>query len=101
MRSMATRPSRSWCVGEGLADLGDGGVEVGAVVGDRGGRDEDAAVEVGEQELGACLGAVDADDAEVFGTDLLDARMKDAARLADGGRRTTRTRGVCGYGWWP
>jgi hypothetical protein len=38
-----------------LPDLGDGVVEVGSVVGDRGGRDEDAAVEVGEEELGACL----------------------------------------------
>ena len=71
--------------GEGLADLGDGGVESGAVVGDGGGRDEDAAVEVGEEELGACLGTVEADDAEVFGTDLLDAGMEDAAGLADAG----------------
>ena len=54
-------------VGEGLADVGDGGVEVGSVVGDGGGRDEDAAVEVGEEELGAGLGAVEAEDAEVFG----------------------------------
>ena len=46
-------------LGEGVPDLGDGGVEVGAVVGDGGGRDEDVAVEVGEQELGAGLGAVD------------------------------------------
>ena len=45
--------------GKGLADLGDGGVEVGSVVGDGGGRDEDVAVEVGEHPLGAGLGAVD------------------------------------------
>ena len=63
--------------------MGDGGVEVGAVVGDGGGRDEDVAIEVGEQELGACLGAVEADDAEVFGPDLLDARVEGAAGLLD------------------
>ena len=49
-------------VGEGLADVGHGCVEVGSVVGDGGGRDEDAAVEVGEEELGAGLGAVEAED---------------------------------------
>ncbi len=70
-------------IGEGLADLGDGSVEVDAVVGDGGGRDEDGAIEVGEEELGACLGAVEAEDAEAFGTQLLAARMKDVTRLAD------------------
>ena len=74
-------------VGEGLADVGDGGVEVGSVVGDGGGRDEDAAVEVGEEELGAGLGAVEAEDAEVFGSDLLDAGMKHPTGLADAGGR--------------
>ena len=74
---------------EGLPDLSDGGFEVGTVVGDGSRRDEDAAVEIGAKELGACLGAVEADEAEVFGADLLDARMEDAARLAEGRRRTT------------
>jgi len=54
---------------ESLAYWGHGGVKVRAVVGDDGRRDKDAAVEVGEKELGASLGAVDADDAEVFGPD--------------------------------
>jgi hypothetical protein len=57
-------------------------------VGDGRRRDADAAVEVGEEELGARLGAVDADDAEVFGPDLLDAWMQHAARLAEDGRRS-------------
>ena len=70
-------------VGEGLSDLGDGGVEVGSIVSDGGGRDEDAAIEVGEKQLGARLGAVEAKDAEVFGSDKLDARMKYAAGFAD------------------
>jgi hypothetical protein len=69
--------------GEGVPDLGDGGVEVGAVVGDGGGRQEDAAVEVGEEELGPRLGTVDADDAEVFGSDLLDAGVEHAPGLAE------------------
>jgi hypothetical protein len=85
-------------VGEGFADLGDGGVEVRAVVGDGGGRDEDAAVEVGEEELGVVLVAVAADDAEVLGADLLDAGMQDAARLAEGGRRPTCGRAFAGTG---
>ncbi len=80
-------------LGEGVADLGDGGVEVGTVVGDGGGWDEDAAVEVGEEELGAGLGTVEADDAEVFGTDLLDAWMEHAARLADAVRSDDVTDG--------
>ena len=87
-------------VGEGVADLGDGGVEVGTVVGDGGGWDEDAAVEVGEEELGAGLGTVEADDAEVFGSDLLDAWMQHAAGLADGSGRLPWDLGRCGYGWW-
>jgi hypothetical protein len=84
--------------GKCLANLGDGGVEVGPVVGDHRGRDENAAVEVGEEELGAGLGAVEADDAEVFGTDLLDARMKDAAGLADGVDGSAPRRAPAGTG---
>jgi hypothetical protein len=68
---------------EGVPDFGDGGIERGAVVGDLGGRDQDAAVEVGEEELGADLGAVEAGDAEVFGPSQLDARVQHAAGLAD------------------
>jgi hypothetical protein len=63
--------------------LGDGGVQLGSVVGNGSGRDEDAAIEIGEEELGACFGAVEADDAEVFGANQLDAGVEDAAGLAD------------------
>jgi len=78
---------------EGQPDLGNGGVEVGSVVLDHGRRDEAATVKVGEQELGADLVAVEADDAKMFGTDLLNAGMEHAARLAHrggnaGARRT-------------
>ena len=52
---------------EGQPDLSNGGVKVGSVVLDRSRRDEVATVEVGEQELGADLVAVEADDAKMFG----------------------------------
>jgi hypothetical protein len=78
---------------EGLADLDDGSVEGGSGVLDLGGREEDTAVEIGQQELGANLGTVEAEDAEVLGADLLDARMEDAPRLTDGaGSRTAGRR---------
>src|SRR6266850_5177799 len=68
-------------VAAGPAELIDGGVEGGAVVREQRGGHQDVAVEIGEHPLGAGLGAIDRDDAEVFGTDLLDARMKSAAGL--------------------
>ena len=71
-------------VGEGLADLRDGGFEVRPVVGDVRRWDDDPAVEVGEEELGTYLGAVKAEDTEVLGPDFLDARMENTARLAGG-----------------
>ena len=86
-------------LGEGFADLGDGGVEVGTVVGDGGGRDEDAAVEVGEQELGADLGTVEADDAEVFRADLLHAGVQQAARLGDAVVKAAHARALAGTGF--
>src|SRR5258708_2676740 len=70
-------------LGEGLAGEGDGVVEGGPVVRDGGGRDEDAGIEVSEEELGVSFAAVEAEDAEVIGSDLLDARVEDAARLGD------------------
>ena len=76
--------------GEGMTHLSDRRVESGPRVLDEGGRDQDAAVEIGEQQLGADLGTVEADDAEVFGTDLLDARMKQPARLGDGVIKASR-----------
>jgi hypothetical protein len=48
---------------------------------EKGGRQEDLAVEVDEHPLGASLGAVDGDDAEVLGADVLNARVDDAAGL--------------------
>ena len=69
--------------GKGVSNLSDGGVQVRSVMGDVGRRDKDASIEVGEEELGAHLGTVEADDAEVLGTDLLDARVQHAGRLAN------------------
>jgi hypothetical protein len=82
---------------EGQPDLRDGGVEIGPVVLNHGRGDELAAVKVGEEELGTDLVAVKADDAEVFGTDLLHPGMEHATGLADragsstAGRTTTGT----------
>jgi hypothetical protein len=56
-----------------LADLGDGMIErVATMIQDRG-RDQNLAVEVGEQPLGTGLGTIDGDDAEVLGADGPDA----------------------------
>src|SRR5260370_587536 len=77
---------------EGVPDLSDAGIEVGSRVSDHRGRNDESAVEVGEEKLGACLGAVEADDAEVFGSDLLDAGMEHAAGLTQGGGRSAARR---------
>src|SRR5580704_8656303 len=82
--------------GKGMPDLGDRSSEVGTIVVDLGGWEEDAAVEVGEQELGASLGAVEADDAEVFGPDQLDARMEHPPGLTGGDRRRVAARAASG-----
>ena len=50
---------------------------------DDGEGDEDAAVEVGEHPVGAGLGRVDGDDAEVLGSDGLDARGEEAVGFAE------------------
>jgi hypothetical protein len=71
-------------LGEGLACDGDGVVECGLVVRDRRGRDEDTSVEVGEEEFGVPFAAVKAEDAEVLGSDLLDARVDDATWFGHG-----------------
>ena len=71
-------------LGEGLACAGDGLVECRPVVRDRGRRNEDTAVEVGEEEFGVAFAAVEAEDTEVVGSDLLDAGMQDAAGLGHG-----------------
>src|SRR5205085_9241393 len=70
-------------LGHRLADEGGRRFELDAVVRDLGRRDEDLAVEIGEHPFGACLGTVDADDAKMFGADLLDAWMDDTAWLVN------------------
>jgi hypothetical protein len=76
-------------VGEGLADLGDGGLEFRTVVGNPGRWDEDAAIEIGQEEFGADFGGVKADDAKVFRSDQLHAGVELATRLAEVGREST------------
>jgi hypothetical protein len=67
--------------GDGLPELLEGVVEGEAVVFDERGWDEDVAEEVGEHPFGAGLGTIDGDDAKVFGSDLLDARVEGAGGL--------------------
>ena len=73
-----------------LADPSDGRVEAWFVMLNLGGRDQDAAVEIGEHPLGACLGTIDSHDAEMLRPGLLNARMKRSGRLGDG-QETTRS----------
>jgi hypothetical protein len=51
---------------------------------DDGGWYEDVTEEVGEHPLGSRFGTIDADDAEVLGSDFLDARVKSAVWFLDG-----------------
>ena len=64
-----------------LADGFDGGVEVVAIMVQGGGLDENGAIEVGEEIAGARLGAIDGEDAEVFGADRLYAIGDNAVGL--------------------
>src|SRR6266702_1612063 len=61
---------------EGLPDLPDGGVQSRPRMRDYRGGNEQASVKVGEERLGADLGAIKADDAEVFRSDELHAGME-------------------------
>ena len=72
--------------GHGVADGRHGGLEARPVVLDGGRLDEDSAVEVGEHDFGAGLGAIDADEGEVLRPDSLDARVNDTPRLVKGVR---------------
>lgn len=63
----------------------DGHAEVVASMFDGSGRDEDAAIEIGQHPLGAVFGTIDADDSEVFGAGLLDAGLNDPGRLTEDG----------------
>ena len=65
------------------AYLGDGCIKLQAIVGNPGGRDKDVTIEIGKQELGACLGGIDADDAEVFRADFLDRGCRIAHGLCN------------------
>src|SRR5438128_9764478 len=64
-----------------LSNLSDCRIQAGAVVFDNGWRDDDVAVEISKHPLGSGLGAINADDAKVLRTYILDARMDNTARL--------------------
>src|SRR5262249_45055322 len=81
--------------GHRLTHHRDGTCESGVGMGHLRRWDEYIAIEVAEHELGAGLGTIHADDAEMLGTHLLDAGVNDAARLLQEVRRT-RSRPVTG-----
>ena len=79
-------------VHDGLTEACDGGLEAVTGVGDYERFDQNIAEEVGEHPLGPGLGAVDADDAEVLGPDLLDTGMDSSCGLVDLCRHCRRRR---------
>jgi hypothetical protein len=90
--AQVVRPAR-------FLELGHGGLKFDAVVGHRGGWHEDIAVKITEHPLKAGLGAIDPDNAEMFGADLLDPRMNEAARLLED-RREPGTGAFAGTCCW-
>jgi hypothetical protein len=72
-----------------LAYLNDGQFEPSAVMLNTGGLDEQLAIEVADQPHGACFGAIETNNAEVLGADLLDTWVQEAEEL---GQRKTPTR---------
>src|SRR5262249_48057070 len=66
-----------------LLELLVDGAQGAVVVGEFGGWNQHGTEEIGKQELGACFGAIDTDDAEVLGPHRLDATAKLAARLVE------------------
>ena len=68
----------------GVADLVYCRLEAGLVMVDGGRFHEDSTVKVSEHHLGASLGAVDAEQGEMFWTGRLDARMNHATWLVNG-----------------
>jgi hypothetical protein len=66
---------------DALADQGDAVIEGITLVVEKGGKDQDLAIEVGEHPLGAGLGAIDRDDAEVLRSHGSDAGRDDALRF--------------------
>jgi hypothetical protein len=70
-------------IGHGPADAGGEVGEPAAGVLDGGRFDEDVPIEIGEHPFGAGLGAIDGDDAEVLGADVLDPGMHGSRGLGD------------------
>jgi len=77
---------------QGRAEEPHGGLKTGLIVRDGGRFDEDPAVEIGEHHFGPGLGAIDAEDAEVLGSDGLDPGMEHSVGLLDGVRAATAAR---------
>src|SRR5260370_41738505 len=61
----------------GMTQAGDGGLQVGAIMFDDDGRDQDVAKEVAQHPFGAGLGAIDTHDAEMLLSNLLYPHIND------------------------
>jgi Putative restriction endonuclease len=83
---------------DGLSQRRHGLLEAAAGVLDLSGRDEDAAVVIGEHPLGPGLGAIDGDDAEVLGPGRLGPGMDRSRGLGDRGGAPVPARGSTGRG---
>lgn len=66
---------------DGLLELKCGRLKITVPVLNRGGRNEDATIKITQHPLEAILGAVDADDSKVLGSDLLNSGLDDASGL--------------------
>ena len=84
-------------VGHGARDAGDEVVEPLTGMLDDGGVDEDVAIEIGEHPFGSGLGAIDGDDTEVLGADLLDPGVDGTRGLGDRGGAPGTARGGSGH----
>ena len=68
---------------DGLTDVLEHALHSGSGVLHVGRRHQNVGIEIGEHPLRACFGAVNGDDAETFGSDLLDAVVDFAVGLED------------------
>ncbi len=83
-------------LGRGAADPGGEVAEPLAGMLDGSGLNYDISIEIGEHPFGTGLGAIDGDDAEVLGPDLLDPGMDRARGLGDRGGTAGPARGAAG-----
>ena len=78
---MATTKSASWCARRAWRDVLDGGLQLALPMRHHRGRHMNGAEEIRQHELGAGLGAIDGNNAEVLRPDRLDTAGELTPRL--------------------